>query len=59
MDFEKDFKDAKTLTGKGPATETKTIAKLTKGKTYYVRVRGVNGDKTGKWSKAKKVTIRK
>lgn len=35
------------------------IKKLKKGKTYYIRVRAVNGKKQGKWSKAKKVKIKK
>lgn len=36
-----------------------TFKKLTKGKTYYVKVRGINGNTYGKWSKTKKVKIRK
>lgn len=36
-----------------------TIKKLTKGKTYYIRVRGINGKKVGKWSSVKKVKIKK
>lgn len=35
-----------------------TIKNLKKGETYYIRVRGVNGNKKGKWSKSKKVTIK-
>lgn len=35
------------------------IKKLTKGKTYYIRVRGINGKKVGKWSSVKKVKIKK
>ena len=38
---------------------TFTIRKLKKGKKYYIRVRGVNGEKKGKWSKVKKVIIKK
>lgn len=34
-----------------------TIKKLAKGKTYYIRIRGVNGKEVGKWSKSKKVKI--
>lgn len=48
------------------ATKTKvtsklkiTIKGLKKKKTYYVRVRGVNGKAYGKWSKVKKVKIKK
>lgn len=36
-----------------------TIKKLIKGKTYYIRVRGVNGKKVGKWSKIQKIKIKK
>ena len=36
-----------------------TIKKLAKGKTYYIRVRGINGKEVGKWSSAKKVKIKK
>lgn len=35
------------------------IKKLAKGKTYYIRVRGVNGKEVGKWSSVKKVKIKK
>lgn len=36
-----------------------TVKKLTKNKTYYVRIRGINGKVYGKWSTVKKVKIRK
>ncbi len=36
-----------------------TIKKFAKGKTYYIRVRGINGKEVGKWSKIKKVKIKK
>ncbi len=36
-----------------------TIKKLKKGKTYYVRVRGKNSSYYGKWSKVKKVKVKK
>lgn len=36
-----------------------TIKELQKGKTYYVRVRGVCKNSVGAWSKAKKVKIKK
>lgn len=53
-------KTTRTLTVKGSAS-TKTISKLKKGKTYYVRMRGY--DKTnkeaGSWSTVKKVKIKK
>lgn len=35
------------------------ITKLKKGKTYYVRVRGINEYKKGRWSNIKRVVIRK
>lgn len=36
-----------------------TIRKLVKGKTYYIRVRGVNGKQVGNWSAVKKIKIKK
>lgn len=36
-----------------------TIKKLLMNKTYYFKVRGVNGSVYGKWSKVKKVKIKK
>lgn len=52
--------------GKKYKTTTKTtkklklsIRKLKKRKTYYFRVRAVNGNVYGKWSKKKKVKIKK
>lgn len=36
-----------------------TIKKLKVGKTYYIRIRGVNKKYKGKWSNVKKVTIKK
>ncbi len=36
-----------------------TIKKLTKNKTYYVRIRGKNGKVYGKWSKIVRVKIKK
>ncbi len=52
----KSFKNAKVKT---VAKTTYTIKKLKKGKTYYVKVRGINGKVVGKWSKAKKIKIKK
>lgn len=52
----KKFKKAKRKT---ITKLTYTIKKLKKGKTYYVRVRGINGSKCGAWSKVKKVKIKK
>ncbi len=48
----KKFKKAKI---KATKKLTYTIKKLSKNKTYYIRVRGVNGTKKGIWSKVKKV----
>ena len=36
-----------------------TVKKLTRKKTYYFRVRGINGKNVGKWSAVKKVKITK
>lgn len=55
------FTSAKTVTVTGASTLSKTVASLTKGNTYYVRVRayqtvsGVN-DRSA-WSAAKSVKI--
>lgn len=35
------------------------IKKLKKGKTYYIRLRAVNGNKISNWSKVKKIKIKK
>lgn len=51
----KKFKKAKTKTVKS----LKVILKKLKKKTYYIRVRGVNGKEKGAWSKVKKVKIKK
>lgn len=50
----------KTLTVKGNTT-SKTVSKLKKNKTYYVRMRGYDqtNKKAGSWSSVKKVTIKK
>ncbi len=50
----KKFKKAKIKTTKKLMY---TIKKISKNKTYYIRVRGVNGTKKGTWSKAKKDQI--
>ncbi len=52
----KKFKKAVTKT---TAKTTFTVKKLKKGKTYYVRVRAVNGATKGSWSKIVKVKIKK
>jgi hypothetical protein len=53
------FKSSKTVTVSKNSTVTKTISKLTKGKTYYVKVRSyktINGKKVyGAYSAVKKV----
>ena len=41
------------------AKNTYTIKKLKKGKTYYVRVRAIDSDNNGPWSKIKKIKIKK
>ena len=48
----KKFKKAKIKTTK---KRSFIIKKLFKNKTYYIRVRGVNGTKKGVWSNIKKV----
>ena len=57
------FKGAKTVKVKGAKNVSKVISKLTKGKKYYVRVRGykVSGGKTytSAWSAKKAVSIKK
>ncbi len=51
----KSFKKAKTKT---TSKLTYTIKNLKSKKTYYVRVRGVNGKTLGKWSSAKKIKVK-
>ncbi len=59
----KKFTKAKKSKDVGAWTSAKTIAGLKKGKTYYVRVRAYqnqSGKKVyGKWSKAKKVKVKR
>lgn len=50
------FKKAKTKT---TTKLTYTLKKLKKGKTYYIRIRAVNGTLSGKWSKVQKVKVKK
>ena len=38
---------------------TYTLKKLKKGKTYYIKVRALNGRQAGKWSKISKVKVKK
>lgn len=52
----KKFKKAKIKT---TTKLTYVIKNLKKGKTYYVRARGVNGTKNGAWSRIKRVKIKK
>lgn len=52
----KKFKKAKIKTTKKLMY---TIKKISKDKTYYIRVRGVNGTKKGTWSKVKKIKSKK
>ena len=51
----KKFKKAKIKT---TTKLTYVIKNLKKGKTYYVRARGVNGTKNGAWSRIKRVKIK-
>lgn len=55
------FNKAKKYKTKTKTTKklTITIKKLAKKKTYYFRVRGVNGKLYGNWSNVKKVKIKK
>lgn len=57
----KKFKAGKKFKTKTKYTSklTFTIKKLTKKKTYFFRVRAVNGKQMGQWSKTKKVKIKK
>lgn len=59
----KAFTQKKKIKNAGKSTNKKTISKMVKGKTYYVRVRAykkVDGGKIfGKWSAVKKVKIKK
>ncbi len=56
------FSNKKTITVKSASTQIKTVTKLTRGKTYYVRVRAyktVNGTKLyTKFSTIKKVKVK-
>lgn len=56
VSLQKNMKKSKTYTVKALKKEIKG---LSAGKTYYVRVRGVNGKKYGKWSKIKKIRLKK
>ncbi len=55
------FKTAKKYKTKTKTTRklSYTVKKLTKKKTYYFRIRGINGKLKGSWSKSKKIKIRK
>lgn len=59
----KSFKKAKTVNVKSNKTVSKTITKLSKGKTYYVKVcayKTANGKKiSGSYSAVKKIKIKK
>ncbi len=57
---DKNFKKGnKTVKIGKNSTTSKTISKLKKGKTYYVRIRTVNGSNTSDWSGVKSVKIKK
>lgn len=55
------FKGARKITIKAKKTKTTTVSikNLNKKKTYYIRVKAVNGDIQGSWSKVKKVKVKK
>lgn len=55
--LDKSFKS--NVKSKTTAKTNYTIKNLKKGKTYYVRVCGINGSSQGKWSSVKKVKIKK
>ena len=58
--MKKNFKSGvKTVNIKKNKTVSATIKKLKKKKTYYFRVRGVNGKNVGKWSAVKRVKVNK
>lgn len=52
------FKSASKVTVKSGSKTTVTVKKLKSKKTYYVRVRSINGKKTGAWSKSVKVKVK-
>lgn len=52
-------KFTKSVKTKSTKKLTYKIKKLKSKKTYYVRVRGINGKIVGKWSKAKKIKVKK
>jgi len=54
--MKKNFKGAKKKTVSGTKV---TIKKLKKKKTYFFKVRGVNGSQVGAWSAVKKIKIKK
>ena len=60
--LKKNLSSAKTVTVKSAKTKTTTVKKLTKGKTYYVRIRAyktVNGKKFhSAWSAVKSAKIK-
>ena len=51
----KKFKSASIITTKSSSV---ILKKLKKKKTYYVKVRGINGDSIGKWSKVYKIKVK-
>lgn len=52
-------KFTKSVKTKSTRKLTYKIKKLKSKKTYYVRVRGINGKIIGKWSKSKKIKVKK
>ena len=59
----KDFKSKKSVTVKSAATLKGNLTKLTKGKTYYIRIRSFKKDKAGNlfsaWASFKAVKVTK
>ena len=58
LSLKKNLKGAKTIIVKG-TDKTSTVVKKLKAKTYYVRICAYNEAGNGKWSKTKKVKVKK
>lgn len=54
----KDSKKTRTITYKKTSKNYRTLRKLKKNTTYYIRIRGYNKYGNGKWSKIKKIKIK-
>lgn len=51
----KNIKEIKTVTYKNTSKNYRTLRRLKRKKTYYIRIRGYNKYGNGKWSKIKKI----